>query len=97
MPQVPKIQIEAILAASVFHSADHWYADEFLPYNSRSEVLQYDFTLSRTTVMAPNKYRTRKLLCREHTDDVICKTLYEAALSVDPRFADEGLFLSVAS
>lgn len=90
-------QVESILAATIMHSADHYYVDKFVGDCGRSGLLKTDFTLFRAAVIAPNHYFTAKLLCRQHPNDTICKSLYEAAKEVDVVFADKALFLSIVN
>ena len=97
LPDVSKMHLEALLAASIMHSADHYYGDVVSPWVCRSQVLQTDFTFARIAFMGPNKYYTRKLLCRQHMDDPVCAALYQSAVEVDPAFANEALFFSVAN
>jgi len=94
---IPPAHTESILAATIMHSADHYYCDLYFGHDCRSTFLGADFTSFRTTLIAPNQYRTRKLLCKQHLDDSICKVLYESCHSVDPAFADSALFLGVAT
>ena len=94
---VPPAHAEAILAATIMHSADHYYCDFYMGHDCRSTFLTGDFTRFRETVISPNKYRTSKLLCRQHLEDPICKILYECCRSIDPVFAKDALFMAVAS
>jgi hypothetical protein len=89
--------VETILAATILHAADHYYIDKYLGYQSRCEFLQVDMTLLRTALTPPNRYRTRRFLCREYPDDAICQALHLAAHEVDPEFADTALFVGIAN
>lgn len=73
---IPPIHAEAILAATVMHSADNYYCDLFLGHDCRSVFLAGDFTRFQETLIARNRYTTTKLLRRQHLDDPICKILY---------------------
>jgi hypothetical protein len=97
IPHIAPAKVEALLAATIMHSADHYYLDQHLGFDARTEFLESDFTLIRATILGPNTYFSRKLLCREQLTDPICKILYEAAKSVDPVFANDGLFISVTN
>ena len=90
-------QVESILAATIYHSADHYYCDTFMGYITPSEFLQSDMTYLKTLLIPPNTYKSRKLLCRQHLYDPICKVLYDSAREFDPVFAETALFLGIAS
>jgi hypothetical protein len=88
---------EAILAATILHSADHYYIDTCLGYRSRCEFLKVDMTFLRTALAPPNHYYTHRFLCRQYPHDAICQALYRAALAVDPVFANTALFVGIAN
>lgn len=90
-------EIETILAATIMHSADHYYTDKFIGNDCRSSLLGKDYTLLRATMVAPNSYHTHNFLCRQHLDDRICELLYVAAKEVDAAFAENALFMSITA
>ena len=62
-PEWPKQVISSLIAATVFHSADHYYIDKYLSFASKSKYLKMDFAFHRASLISPNKYYTRKLKC----------------------------------
>ena len=84
------------LAATVLHSADHYYADKYTSFGSQSRILKFDFSLLRLGIYGLNTYRTRNVKCWQHLDDPICCAIYESAMEYDPEFAKEVDF-AVAS
>ena len=83
----PRGVLQSVAAATIFHSADHYYIDKYLMYATQSKYLHYDFSFARAGVIALNVYHTRHIRCCERLDDPICKIVYETAMKHDPEFA----------
>jgi hypothetical protein len=97
LPDLPRLKLEALLAGTLIHSADHFYLDRFLGSRAYSKILDHEATVTRLSLVGINAYHTRRILCRQRLDDPICRVLYETALEHDPDFANEGLFFTCAS
>lgn len=97
LPQLSCMEIESLLAATLMHSADHYYSGTLIVLPSRSEMMDCDSTLFRLTIVGHRKFFSRKLLCRENLDDGVCRAIYMAAIQVDPDFANDGLFIGIAA
>ena len=89
--------VEAILAATIIHSTDHYYYDKFCCFVGKSTVLDADFESPRVNVYSPNRFHYGRFLCRERLDDRVCRLLYTCASEFDCSFADNALFWAVAS
>ena len=94
---IPAPYAETIIAATIMHSADHYYCDFFFGYDGQTKFMKNDFTVFRLALTAPNKYRTKEILCRQHLDDPVSRAIYNAAHEVDSTFAEEALFITVAN
>ena len=84
--------INSLLAATLQHSADHFYLDKYLSFATHSQYLKFDFSFTRSSLIGLNRYYTRTLRCCERLDDPICRVLYETALEIDPEFSLEISF-----
>lgn len=96
-PHVARKLAECVVAATIMHSADHYYIDKFTPFDSVSTELNFDFTLFRLTLVPPNVFPFASMLCRQNLDDPVCKILFESCVSVDPTFANNRLFYAPCS
>jgi hypothetical protein len=96
-PEYSEAEVNSLMASTVYHSSDHYYTTVYMSWASQSKYLIKDNSLLRMALFAPNKYYTRKLLCRERQDDPICKMIYEVALTIDPKFANTALFFACAN
>ena len=94
---IPPPYAETIIAATLMHSADHYYCDLFFGYDGKSKFMKSDFTIFRLTLTPPNSYATTDVLCRQHLNDPVISVIYKSAYEVDPIFAEEALFITVAN
>ena len=88
-PEWPNDVINCLLVATVYHTADHYYPEQWISYATQSKYLKMDFSFFRTGIYSPNRYISRKLKCCQNLDDPVCKAIYDAAKNVDKGFADE--------
>lgn len=89
--------IESILAATVMHSADHYYLAVYGGAPDACPKLGVDALFVQLAVTQPVPLRGG-LLCRERRDDdPICALLHSACRSVDPVFADTALYVGIAA
>ena len=86
-PEWPIGTVHSLTAATLFHSADHFYTDKYCGHLTKSKTLTYDSTFLRAGLIGPTVYRTRKIRCVERLDDPICKIVFDAAMRYDPEFA----------
>ncbi len=96
-PAVPRWILNAVLATTVYHSADHYYLDHFTANNGQCGLLGMDITIQFLCLIGPNRFFVTKTLCRERLEDPVCRALYEACLPIDPDFANHGLTFSISS
>ena len=87
-PEWPRGTVHSLAAATLFHSADHFYVDKYCAHVTKSKVLTYDSTFLRAGLIGLNVYHTRRIRCVERLDDPICKIVYEAAMKYDEEFAN---------
>ena len=88
----PAGTIQSVVAATLFHSADHFYIDKYCAHATKSRILMYDSTLLRAGLIPPITYQTRRIKCAEQLDDPICNTVYQVAMKHDPDFANSVAF-----
>ena len=88
-PEWPDDVLTCLLVATVYHTADHYYADLFISYATQSKYLKMDFSFFRTGIYSPNKYYLRNLKCCENLNDPVCKAIYDAAKDIDRNFANQ--------
>ena len=88
-PDWPGDVVNCLVFATVYHTADHYYADLYGSYATQSKYLKIDFSFFRTGIYSPNKYISRNLKCCQHLDDPVCRAIYDAAKDIDINFAQE--------
>ena len=97
LPSCTPIEIEGLIAGTIMHSADHWYANLFTGFNGESSVMDLDYGFARMALTPANTYQTIKLRCAQHRNDPVCEALHRCAMAVDPEFAEHGLFMACAN
>jgi len=96
-PNIP--EIDAIVSATVMHSAEHYYAWQYLPLfgtNGSMMALKSDMSGMTQCLIAPIAYKTRSYLCRQHLKDPVCRIVYDISYNIDSDFADNALSIGCA-
>jgi len=96
-PSWTDAEINCLIAATVWHSSDHYYTTKYMSWAGESRVMHQDNSLLRQALFAPNTYYLNKLLVSQHLDDPICKLIFSCAVKVDPIFAKNWLYVACAN
>eukprot|EP00475_Leptophrys_vorax_P014431 TRINITY_DN20779_c0_g1_i1.p1 TRINITY_DN20779_c0_g1~~TRINITY_DN20779_c0_g1_i1.p1 ORF type:complete len:390 (-),score=82.37 TRINITY_DN20779_c0_g1_i1:69-1238(-) len=89
--------VEAILAATIGHSFDHYCFDKYLSCQVTSNLLESDYSKLKKNIFGWNDYVVIKIRCVEHLDDPVCQILYRTCVEFEPDFANRALFIGTAS
>jgi hypothetical protein len=91
--------LNALLAATVLHAADHYYSAKHFPlYGSGSIVaIKHDISGVLRHIYTPVHYVTRRLRVKDwQYRDEICHIIYQECLRIDAHFADTALTIGCA-
>ncbi len=87
---------DAIISTTTMHAADHYYGSKYYPKDGNLIPLKTDYSGLLMCSFGTIRYRTARLLAKEHLSDPICRILYEEAQAIDPHFADTALTIGCA-
>jgi hypothetical protein len=89
-------EMNSLLAATVWHSADHYYIDKYTAVNGISKLLQNDFRAMRVGITGGYDWWFTKFKCRQFPNDPVCRIIYTTCLKHDRDFANNGLTMGIA-
>lgn len=89
-------ELDALLAATLFHSAEHYYGGALFPKEANCVPLRTDLSGLVLFLVSPLSYHTQALLVSQNLHDPVCQILYDAARKVNTDFAENALSIGCA-
>ena len=85
------MELSCLLCATLYHSADHYYASKYLGVGGISETLTADFRTMRLCLVGAYRWVGTKFMCQQYPEDPVCAILCDIALQYDPEFHADGI------
>ena len=94
---VSSTEMNTLLCATMFHSADHYYLDKYSAVAGLNPILKSDNTTMRLSIVGGYNYLFPKFKVSQFKDtDPACMIMYKCALEYEPELAKGLLTIGIA-